>query len=125
MLNLTEGQIKSATEDYLEYGLNQGAWWFTRLNSGKAFVKRGDKYYAIRLCEEGTADFMIIRARSYFEYCRQVTTPEVIFIEAKSATGRQRPAQKAFQILVESQGATYKIVRSFEELQDILRLEEG
>ncbi len=39
----------------------------------------------------------------------------VVFLECKSATGTQRPAQRAFQARVESLGAAYRIVRSAEE----------
>lgn len=39
----------------------------------------------------------------------------VVFLECKSQTGRQRPAQAAFQRRVESLGCTYRIVRSAEE----------
>jgi hypothetical protein len=39
----------------------------------------------------------------------------VVFLECKSATGTQRPAQLAFQRRVEALGATYRIIRSAEE----------
>jgi len=127
---MREKDLKLVVSDYLRYGKNQGKWWFERLNSGVAYVKRGDKYYAIQLCETGTADFMVLKqvrqfvrwidARTYEKevlvYCR------VIFLELKGDKGKQRPEQKTFQGLVESKGAEYYIIRSIDELESILTI---
>jgi hypothetical protein len=39
----------------------------------------------------------------------------VLFLEVKTPTGRQSPAQKTFQQIVESLGHSYVLVRSVEE----------
>jgi hypothetical protein len=39
----------------------------------------------------------------------------VIFLEVKTPTGRQSPAQKVFQEIVESLGHEYRLVRSVDE----------
>ena len=107
-MSLTEADLKRAVIDYLEYGMNQGKWWFTRLNSGKAFVKRGGKEYMIQLCDEGTSDLLVVKQG------------KAIFIELKSTKGKQSPAQGAFQKLIQMQGASYSIVHSLEELEELL-----
>lgn len=117
---MLEKDLKGAVEDYLEYGTNQGAWYADRLNSGEVIEVRGETRRRVKLCRAGTADFFIIRARRYFTNA-QIITPEVIFVEAKSAKGRQSSVQKAFKILVEEQGARYEVIRSLEELEAALK----
>ena len=117
---MKEADLKRAVWDYLQYGMNQGKWYFDRLNSGAIYEKRGQKTYGVQLCREGTADFMVIRARRYFNNAPQVIAPEIIFLELKGDKGKQRPEQGAFQKLIEAEGAEYYIVKSIEELETIL-----
>ena len=42
---------------------------------------------------------------------------KVIFIEAKTKTGKMSSAQKAFQLECEEQNVTYLVCRDFEELK--------
>ena len=114
---LTESQLMQAVSDYLQYAQNQGKLYYARLNSGSAFVKRGNKFYKIQLCEEGTADFFILT-----KFQCGLWIPRIIFIEVKSEKGRASPAQNAFKLLVEAQLAEYCVVRSLEELEEVLRL---
>ena len=114
---LTEAQIMQAVSDYLQYAQNQGKLYYARLNSGSAFVKRGNKFYKIQLCEEGTADFFILT-----KFQCGLWIPRIIFLEVKSEKGRTSPAQNAFQKLVENQLGEYYVVRSIEELEAVLRL---
>ena len=44
-----------------------------------------------------------------------------LFIEVKSATGRQSPQQKKFQIMVESLGALYVLARSVSDVHAALK----
>jgi len=118
-MRLTEADLKSAVTDYLQYQMNLGKLWFTRLNSGEAFVKKGSKFHKIQLCPEGTSDLLVIKGR-FMEDGRRFGRPRVHFIELKSARGKQSPAQGAFQKLVETQGASYFVIRSVEELEEIL-----
>ena len=115
MIPQSEGDLKKIVNDYLQYQQNQGKLWFTRLNCGSAFVKKGGRSYAIELSEEGTADFIVIKRNCLLEYT------DVLFIELKSATGRSSPAQQAFKVIVENQGARYETIRSFEELEELLK----
>lgn len=109
---MKEGELKTAVSDYLEYGTNQGKWYADRLNSGAVTVARGYAKYKIQLCREGTADFVVI--------VRDWIVPRVIFLELKGDKGRQSPEQGAFQKLVEAQGAEYYVIKSIEELENIL-----
>ena len=115
MIPQSEGDLKNTCADYLQYGMNQGKWWFTRLNCGEAFVKKGGKDYKIELCEEGTADFEVIKQNCVLEYT------DVLFIELKSEKGKQSPEQGSFQKIVEAQGCKYYLLRSFEELEALLK----
>lgn len=44
-----------------------------------------------------------------------------LFIEMKSATGRQRDSQKAWQQAVEAQGYAYRICRNIDDFMNIIR----
>ena len=128
---MKEKDLKLAVSQYLEYGTNQGKWYADRLNSGSVLVKRGDKTYRVELCREGTADFMVIALKTFqfshfirsgedaettawFPYCR------IIFLELKGDKGKQRPEQGGFQKLVEAQGAEYYIIKSVDEVMEVL-----
>ena len=128
---MKEKDLKLAVSEYLQYGTNQGKWYADRLNSGEVIVVVGQSRRRVKLCREGTADFMVIQRKTFqfshfirpgeddettawFPYCR------VTFLELKGDKGKQRPEQGAFQKLVEAQGAEYYIIRSIEELEKVL-----
>ncbi len=119
---MKESNIKLAIAQYLEYGMNQGKWYSDRLNSGEVIVVGGKSRRRIKLCREGTADFMVLQLNALSDGVHMTLIPacRVIFLEAKSPEGRTRPEQGAFKILVEAQGASYFIIRSIDELQEIL-----
>ena len=112
---MLESDLQKTVTDYLQYQQNLGKLWFTRLNSGSAFVKRGNKYHKIQLCDKGTSDFVVI-ARKTFQFSHAVRPDEgaettawfphckTVFIELKSEKGRWPPEQRSFKILVEAQG---------------------
>ena len=106
---LTEAQLKRQVEDFLAFGVNQGRWYADRLNSGEFIEVRGKTRRRIKGCRKGTADFFVIR------------NSRTTFIETKRKQGRISPEQRAFRILVEIQGADYLIIRSLEELIEILK----
>ena len=113
--SLTESQIMGAVSDYLQYAQNQGKLYYSRLNSGSAFVKRGNKFYKIQLCEKGTADFFVLTSSQ-----SGLSIPRIIFLELKAGKRKQELEQKEFQRLIENFGAEYCLVRSIEELQKLL-----
>ncbi len=124
-LPVSEGQIKLAISEFLEIGQAQGKWLYLRLNAGTYVMGKDTSYQrVIRGCKAGTSDFLVIKNSGWFYYLngeRGNRMVEVLFIEVKTERGRQNQAQVDFQKLVESQGHSYKIVRSFEEVQDIFK----
>ncbi len=119
---MKEADLQRAVSDYLQYKMNAGDLYFDRLNSGSVLVKRGVKTYRVELCREGTADFMVVRKDIIPAYPTHIAVeaPQVIFLELKGEKGKQLPEQGAFQKLVEAQGASYFIIRSIEELEEVL-----
>lgn len=59
----------------------------------------------------------VVKGVADMEYCKNGTT---LFLELKTPTGSQSPEQKRFQALVESEGFTYLVIRSFEEFQQAI-----
>lgn len=116
---MKEADLKLAVEDYLQYGMNQGKWYFDRLNSGSLLTQRGQNTYRVNLCREGTADFMVIR-KWWPQGAPNKWETRVLFLELKGDKGKQRPEQGAFQKLVEAQGAEYHIIRSIDDLEKVL-----
>jgi hypothetical protein len=107
-----EALLKKAVADCLQYAMNQGRCYADRLNSGKLLATYKGGQRMINLCREGTADFFVImlKPRKVYTECR------VIFLETKGEGGRQKPAQREFQKLVEAQGAEYHLIRDVDEV---------
>ena len=116
---MKEAELKSAVEGYLQYGMNQGKWYFDRLNSGEIVALFGESRRRIKLCREGTADYFVLKWW-YPQGAPNKGETIITFLELKSEKGRQRPEQMEFQKLVEGQGADYYIIKSIEGLQRIL-----
>ena len=118
---LSEGDLKSVVQDYLQVQQNQGKLIFLQLFSGNLIFTNSDDSYRrrVRGCAAGTADYIVTRSAGDSPACIQRL---VDFIELKSARGRQTPEQKEFQRLVEAQGCGYHIIKSLEELQKIIPL---
>lgn len=114
---VSEKDLARSVDDYLQIGQNQGKWIFFILPSGSAFVWKGKRFYKIKLNEEGTSDRLVIR----YVKCYPESFTQVIFLELKSAKGKQRKEQKAFQIIAENTGALYHIIRNIEQLMEVLK----
>ena len=112
MRDITEAELKVQIEDYLQYQQNAGILYWDRLNSGDFIEVRGNTRRRIKGCRKGTADLIILKGG------------RTIFIELKSSKGRLRPEQTLFGELVQSQGCSYQVVRSLEELVDIIKVTE-
>ena len=112
-LAISERDLKITVSAYLQYKMNAGELYFDRLNSGEVVVMAGQSRRRIKLCEEGTADFFVLK------------NGHTIFLELKGEKGRQTPAQGAFQKLVEMQKAEYHLIHSIEELWKILSQLKG
>ena len=124
---LSEGDLKRSVEDYLQYKMNAGELYFDRLNSGEFIEVRGESRRRIKGCRKGTADFFVLK-QQYFDIYDNLRWPHnlrwprcrTIFLETKGDKGKQTDEQKAFQKLVEMQGAEYHIIRSIEDLEAVL-----
>ena len=87
-----------------------------RMNSGTQIIKDGAHRRVIRLHDPGTADILVFHRPIAWE--DQGLTP--LWLEVKSATGKQSPVQKSFQHQVEEEGHVYRLVRSIEDVKSVL-----
>ena len=118
---MSEADLKRAVSDYLEYKTNLGELYADRLNAGEVIVNYGASgRRRIKLCREGTSDFFVIR-KWYPVGAPNKWETLITFLELKSAKGKTSPAQDAFKLLVEKQGASYFLIKSIEELEAILK----
>ena len=116
MIELTEAEVKKGVEDYLQIAINQGRLWFERMNAGDFIEVRGDTRRRIKGARKGTADYIVILKglgpHSMMSF--------VIFIEVKSTKGKQKPEQKEFEEMITRFNCQYEIVRSVDELEQLL-----
>ena len=115
----TEAQLKRTIEGFLAIQENMGNLSFERQNAGSFPTQSGNW---AKGAKKGAADFRIDKASKYdgvakFRYCRS------IHIELKGKGGKQSQDQKDCQARVEAQHAEYHIIRSLEELGEVLRNE--
>ena len=101
-LEPTEGEISRACLDLLA----AERIWFRRWNSGA--VQTGKRFF--RFGKAGDADIVAIPNNPLI----------ILWIETKTRTGKQSPAQKQFQQEVEAEGHTYLLVRDVQTLIDFL-----
>lgn len=95
-----------AVRDFL--GLQRGIY-AVRLQSGAAvYTDASGRRRLVKMCEAGTPDWLII------------TNGRPIFIECKSSTGRQTETQRQTQHKIEQAGAVYCIIRTIDELRQVL-----
>ncbi len=116
-----EKDIKKQVEDYLTYKQNQGKLIFFRLNTGDIIIQ-GEKTRRFKGCGiTGASDLLVIRARTRSLSPRvAMDYSENIFIECKSDTGKQTPAQRHFQKLVEEMGCQYILARKLEDVSGVI-----
>ena len=122
MVEISEAEIKYAILEWLQYKQNAGELYFDRLNSGAVTVARGYAKYKIQLCREGTADLIVLKSVLLWDgvHATRIPSVRVIFLEIKNKRRKQRPEQEVFQELIEAQGAEYWVVRSVEEVIEII-----
>ena len=127
-LAISEAQLKASISDYLQFLQNLGRLIFLRLNAGSFILTDKDGNFRRRVqgAKAGTADYIVILKVLIPAYPTHVAVEalRVIFLELKSTKGRQTPEQKEFQEMVEAQGCGYRIIRSLEELQEIIPITE-
>ena len=114
----TESDIKKLIEDRLTIARSQGKLLYFRLNAGMTVLEDKGVRRVIKGQPTGTSDFLVLIPTRY----PTQGLFRVVFIEAKRPHGgKQSDAQKAFQKEVESIGAEYFIVKSYEDLEGVLR----
>ena len=130
MIELSEAQVKRAVEEYLGYAQNQGKLWYSRLNAGDIYIPNKDGSKRVfKGAGAGTADLIVIQpGQVHLEYMEKQQGPGIpvaftTFVECKSSKGKQRPEQKEFQSKVEALHCRYAIVRSVEDLEEVLKRE--
>lgn len=102
---MKESAIQTAIETYLHYRENLGKLVYIKNNSGAFKVKRS----FVRFGKKGSSDFIIF------------TDGGVVFLEVKNEKGKQSPDQKEFEEKVSKLGYTYVLVRSLDEVENILK----
>ncbi len=123
-MELTEAQVKKEVEDHLKLLQKSGRLWYVRLNAGVF-----GRHHNIQGAPKGTADFEVVQKGAiHIEYMGERKGPVAVitfvtFVECKSTTGKLRPEQEEFKVQVEKLHCRYAIVRSVEDLQEVLRRE--
>ena len=116
----SEAQISRSIMDYLA----ARHVFAVRMNSGTQVLTSGGNRRAIHMNAPGTADILAFKKRKTDflttpaikgDYAREVIIP--LWIEVKSATGKQSELQKSFQAQVEAEGHRYAIVRSIDDVE--------
>lgn len=102
---MKESEIQTTIEHYLKYQENLGKLVYQKNNTGA--YKVGDRF--IRFGKSGSSDFYV--------FLKSV----IICIEVKNENGRQTDNQIEFQKKIECLGHRYFIVRSLDDLIDILK----
>lgn len=115
MSQATERQILKAVMEYLAakrvlaFRMNVGAVEQTNAISGKK-----------RFMRFGVAGMADVLACPRMDFDGKMV-PHFVWLECKTATGRQSELQKSFQKRVESEGHLYRVVSSIEDLEEALR----
>ena len=130
MIELSEAEVKNACEEYLQYAMNQGKLWFSRMNAGSFIAGQGTPgERMIKGAGAGTADLIVIQAGSIQMFYRAISRGEpwpiafVTFIECKSTKGKTTKEQDEFAEQARNQHCRYEIVRSVDDLMEVLKRE--
>ena len=126
---ISEADIKKAVDDWLTFQDNLGLLLFFRLNAGDFIVTNPDGSHRRRIkgAKKGAADFEVLQPAfvrtSYKGVERGEPHPvcRVTFLEIKKRGSDQSSAQKMFETKVTRLHARYFVVRSVEEVEEILR----
>ena len=124
MIELSEAQVKKQVEDYLKDLMTRGKLWYCRLNVGTF-----GRHHNIQGAPKGTADLIVIQpGQVHLEYMSKQQGPGIpvaftTFIELKSSDGKLRPEQLEFEDKVTKLHCRYCVVRSVDELQEVLKRE--
>ena len=104
---MKESIIQKAIEHYLQLLENQGKLIYIKNNSGSFKTEQGGFY---RMGKKGSSDFIVATKDA-----------KTLWIEVKNEKGKQNENQIEFQSKIEKLGHIYFIVRSVEDVQEILK----
>lgn len=124
-LTATEAQTQQAILDLLTV---EGIFAF-RINTA-AFAITGDsgtrRFFKAHSLGKGAADIRADVVRENVFNGVDVRSFVPLWLEVKSATGKQSPEQRSFQEFVERHGHIYALVRSVDDVLDVLwRIRKG
>ena len=108
MVRATEAQTLRAILDYLTL---KGVLHI-RLNPTKPFTDRRTshlRFAPVRQGQAGAPDILLF-----------LPGGRTVGVEVKSATGRQSPAQRLWQVNLEAAGVTYILARGLEDVMEVL-----
>jgi len=113
-IRILEKDVQRTCIDYLD----AKRIMYLRLNAGDTFRPgQNGKLYKVRGAPKGTADLLIL---SHHEVLHCIG-PRPLFIEFKSSAGKQTDEQEAFSNDVEIRGYEYYVIRSLDELIEVLQ----
>lgn len=108
---MKESEIQSQIIDYLTILENQGKLFFQRTNNIPVSQMRNGKRVFRKMAKgqkKGFPDIVVIFKRKF------------VGIEVKTEKGRMSKEQKTMQQLVEKNGGIYKVVRSVDDVKNLL-----
>lgn len=120
-LKITESDIIRAVNDYLQIQRNRKKLMFIRNNSGAMpIVDNKNKRRYIRFGDKGSPDFLVFMGNYFAAEDYSFGFIKTIAVEVKSETGIQSEDQIEWQADFEKLSGEYYIIRSIEELIDII-----
>ena len=114
---ISEAEILRSILDYLAARLI----FAVRMNSGTQIGSHKGKKWAIHMNAAGTADILALPRRACAFNPQVCNRLAALWIEVKTATGKQSELQKSFQAQVEAEGHRYILARSIEDVEAALR----
>lgn len=104
---MNERNLQRQAVEYLNYQQNAGRLLFLRVNSGMIPIDAARRRM-VRMAPAGFPDLIIFGQR------------RTVFVELKSDTGKQTPAQLEFERKAQAMGYQYVVIRSFIELEALI-----
>lgn len=98
-------ELEASKQGFITLRLNSGTAWGGVLKNTQNLGLILTKLTKINLCPAGTSDLLLIKNNG-----------EVVFVETKTLTGKQRESQINFQNAVEKLGHKYILARSVDDV---------
>lgn len=106
---MTETQIQSSIIDYLQVLENQGKLFVQRVNNTAIFDSANKRWRSLaKGTKKGFPDILILK------------DGKCIGLEIKTNVGKQSKEQKEMERLMKEHGADYYVVRSLDEVVEIV-----